>query len=106
MRAPSAETLMRSRYTAYTLDLETYLLNTWHPKTRPASLNLTDFDRHIFWLGLQVKQSKTISEHEATVEFIARFKDNSQHGKAERMHEISQFLRLENTWFYVQALPN
>ena len=104
--APTAEALMRSRYTAYTLDLEAYLLNTWHPETRPASLNLTTFDRHIFWLGLQVKQFKTISENEATVEFIARFKDNSQNGKAERMREISQFLRIENAWFYVKALPN
>lgn len=97
---------MRSRYTAYTLDLETYLLSTWHPETRPSSLDLTDFDRHIFWLGLQIKQCKTISENEATVEFVARFKDNSQNGKAERMHEISKFLRVENTWFYVCALTN
>lgn len=104
--APSAQALMRSRYSAYTLALETYLLNTWHPETRPSSLNLTTFDRHIFWLGLQIKQCKTISENEATVEFIARFKDNAQHGKAERLHEISQFLRLENTWFYVRALEN
>ena len=39
-RAPDAQILMRSRYTAYTLNLETYLLKTWHPQTRPASIDL------------------------------------------------------------------
>ena len=38
--APTSEALMRSRYTAYTLALEPYLLATWHPDTRPAALNL------------------------------------------------------------------
>src|SRR5687767_1109085 len=34
---PTAEALMRSRYTAYTLKNEPYLLATWHPSTRPAT---------------------------------------------------------------------
>ena len=36
--AASAETLMRSRYSAYVLKLEDYLLATWHPDTRPRQL--------------------------------------------------------------------
>ncbi|MEO6421854.1 MAG: YchJ family metal-binding protein, partial [Candidatus Nitrotoga sp.] len=49
--APSAESLMRSRYVAYTLGCEDYLLVTWHPTTRPATLDL--FDKiETKWLGL------------------------------------------------------
>mgnify|MGYP006213875899 CR=1 FL=1 len=39
--APTAEALMRSRYSAHVLGLESYLQDTWHPRTRPADL---DFD--------------------------------------------------------------
>ena len=102
--APTAELLMRSRYTAYTLSLEPYLLTTWHPETRPTSLNLTENDRHILWLGLQIKATEQLNDTEATVTFVARFKDNAQQGKAERMLEKSHFIRLNEQWFYHQAL--
>ena len=102
--APTAELLMRSRYTAYTLSLEPYLLTTWHPETRPTSLNLTENDRHILWLGLQIKATEQLNDTEATVTFVARFKDNAQQGKAERMLEKSHFIRLNGQWFYHQAL--
>ena len=98
--APTAEALMRSRYTAYVLKLEDYLLKTWYPDTRPQALNLAE-DTAIKWLGLQVKRAETISENSATVEFVARYKIG---GKAERMHEISQFLRIGNDWYYLSGL--
>ena len=91
---------MRSRYTAYALGLEDYLLKTWHPDTRPQSLNLAE-DATIKWLGLQVKRAETRSEDTATVEFVARYKIS---GKAERMHEISQFQRIGNDWYYLSGL--
>jgi SEC-C motif-containing protein len=100
--APSAEALMRSRYTAYVLGLEEYLLQTWHPDTRPLTLNLNE-EPAIKWLGLQVKQVES-SESTATVNFVARYKIN---GKAERLCELSQFIRLENRWYYlVGTAPN
>lgn len=89
---------MRSRYTAYALGLEPYLLQTWHPDTRPLTLNLSE-DQAIKWLGLQVKQVTT-SETAATVNFIARYKVS---GKAERLHELSQFVRIENAWYYLHG---
>ena len=89
---------MRSRYTAYTLGLEPYLLQTWHPDTRPLTLNLSK-DQAIKWLGLQVKQV-TSSENTATVKFVARYKIG---GKAERLHELSQFVRIENAWYYLRG---
>jgi SEC-C motif-containing protein len=96
--APTAETLMRSRYTAYVLGLEDYLLQTWHPDTRPDALHLNQ-DTAIKWIGLQVKHTET-HELTATVHFTARYKVG---GKAERLHELSQFVLLESRWFYLSG---
>ena len=90
---------MRSRYTAYVLGLEAYLLKTWHVDTRPAALNLSD-DMNTKWLGLQVKRAENTSETTAIVEFVARYKIG---GKAERLHEISQFVWVEGCWYYLAA---
>jgi SEC-C motif domain protein len=97
--APSAEALMRSRYTAYVFGLEDYLLATWHVNTRPVSLHLTD-DKHTKWIGLQVKDCQTLTESSATVEFIARYKMN---GKSERLHEVSLFEKIDQKWVYVNG---
>ena len=53
-----AEALMRSRYTAYVLNIEDYLLATWHPRTRPPSLSLAESRRR--WLGLVRAMPRTI----------------------------------------------
>ena len=95
--APAAEALMRSRYTAYVLGLEDYLLKTWAAETRPAALNLSD-ETQTKWLGLQVKRAENTSEKTATVEFVARYKIG---GKAQRLHEISQFMLVEGCWYYL-----
>jgi SEC-C motif-containing protein len=95
--APNAEKLMRSRYSAYVLGLEDYLLNTWHPNTRPKHLNLAN-DR-TKWLGLEVIRFEP-NDDQAIVEFIASYKDN---GKAERLHETSQFRRIAGRWYYVDG---
>lgn len=94
--AADAETLMRSRYSAYVLKLESYLLATWHPGTRPAILDLAQDITQ--WLSLEVKQSIAQSTETATVEFIARYKIN---GRAQRLHEVSRFVREDGRWFYV-----
>lgn len=90
---------MCSRYTAYVLGLENYLLQTWHPDTRPASLNLAE-DSTTKWLGLQIKHVENTDKETATVEFVARYKIT---GKAERLHEISQFVRVEGCWYYLMG---
>lgn len=97
--APTAEVLMRSRYTAYTLNREDYLLTTWHPSTRPASLGLTN-EPPRKWLGLVVKCHEQLSPDHAMVEFIARYKVN---GRAHRLHETSRFVCQARQWFYVDG---
>lgn len=96
--AADAETLMRSRYTAYVLGLEPYLLDTWHPTTRPPSLGIGS-DIPTQWIGLEVKQFRQSGE-EATVEFVARYKIN---GRAYLMNEISRFVFEQGRWFYLDG---
>ena len=96
--APSAQALMRSRYSAYTLLNEDYLLSSWHSSTRPAHLNLAR-EAPSKWLSLEIKHQQQTGEH-AEVEFIARYKVN---GRAYRLHEISRFVRENDHWFYVDG---
>ncbi|MCE1186353.1 MAG: SEC-C domain-containing protein [Rhodocyclales bacterium] len=98
--APTAEALMRSRYTAFTLGREAYLLATWHPSQRPASLDLAAENPPPRWLGLQVKQTLLIDETHAIVEFVARYKIG---GRAHRLHETSRFERVDGHWLYVDG---
>ncbi len=95
--APDAESLMRSRYSAFVLSDVPYLLATWHSSQRPATLEL---DAGAKWLGLQIKQHRTTGQDTAEVEFIARFRVG---GKAIRQHERSRFVREDGRWFYVDG---
>jgi SEC-C motif-containing protein len=97
--APTAEVLMRSRYAAYTLRNEAYLLATWYPSTRPASLNL-DEPPSPKWIGLQVLRHELQDDSHAIVEFVARYKIN---GRAIKLHETSRFLREHGQWFYLDG---
>ena len=97
--APTAKALMRSRYTAYTLRREDYLLKTWHPSTRPAALALAE-DAPTKWLGLEVKRHDQLDADHALVEFVARYKVQ---GRAHRLHETSRFVREHGCWLYVDG---
>jgi SEC-C motif-containing protein len=98
--AATAEQLMRSRYSAYVLKREDYLLATWHGSTRPAHLKLATQQPSPTWLGLTVKHYEATGD-EAVVEFVARLRYGG--GKAQRMHEISRFVREDGRWFYVDG---
>ena len=97
--AVNAEALMRSRYCAYALGLEPYLLATWHASTRPAELNLAE-DGGTKWLGLNIKNHQAIDSTHATVEFIARYRIA---GRGYRLYEISRFVCENGHWFYVDG---
>ena len=93
--AATAEALMRSRYSAYVLELVEYLLTSWHASTRPPTLEL----QRTKWLGLTVKAFSLMGDT-ARVEFVARYKVQ---GKAHRLHENSRFVRQQGQWFYVDG---
>ena len=98
MSAPDAEALMRSRYSAFVLDLRDYLLATWHPSTRPAALPAPE--PGLRWLGLQVRNHRITGLDQAEVEFVARSKLG---GRAQRLHETSRFVCADGRWFYVDG---
>ena len=97
LQAPDAQALMRSRYSAYGLELADYLLATWHVSTRPARL---DFEPGLRWLGLQLRDCQTNDAQHATVDFVARSK---LAGRAQRLHELSRFVCDQGRWFYLDG---
>ncbi|MHB1590423.1 MAG: YchJ family protein [Sulfuricella sp.] len=98
--APTADALMRSRYTAYTLAQEPHLLATWHPSTRPPTTLDLNAGPQPKWLGLQLKCHRQTDETHAEVEFVARYKIG---GRAFRLHETSRFVREEGQWYYLDG---
>ena len=87
---------MRSRYGAFVLARADYLLATWHSSQRPATI---EFDPGVKWLGLEVRQHRTLDATHAEVEFIARQK--SPGSPALRLHERSRFLYEGGRWYYL-----
>lgn len=90
---------MRSRYTAYTLGREDYLLATWHVSTRPFALGLGQ-GAPAKWLGLEIKRHAQQDDAHAIVEFVARHKVQ---GRAHRLHETSRFVQEAGRWFYLDG---
>ncbi|MFF4285458.1 YchJ family protein [Streptomyces sp. NPDC001739] len=100
--APTAERLMRSRYSAFAVGDTGYLLRTWHPSTRPAALDLEPAQR---WTRLEILGATGGSAFhtEGTVEFRAHY---TLHGHADSQHEHSRFVRQDGAWVYLDALPD
>jgi SEC-C motif-containing protein len=103
--APTAEALMRARYSAYVLYDNAFIAATWHARTREAGMQAIGDEsdnrdgRDTRWLGLDVR-SRVPSGDTASVEFVARYK---QGGRAHRLHEISRFVREAGLWWYVDG---
>lgn len=96
--ATTAEALMRSRYSAYVRGARDYLLASWHPSTRPPTLEL---DENVRWLGLSVKRHEEGAPDAAVVEFVARYRIGG--GSAVRLHEASRFVREDGRWYYLDG---
>lgn len=88
---------MRSRYTAFVLRDEPYLLATWAPEERPAAL---DLDEDVRWLRLDVldRVGGGPFDDTGTVEFEARYRQGGERGV---QHERSWFERRAGVWTYV-----
>jgi len=96
--AETPEALMRSRYSAYVLGEQTYLLDTWHPSTRPESIDTAAGPR---WLRLEIRSTGGgPADDEGTVEFVAHYLEGEHHG---RLHELSRFRREEGRWYYLDG---
>ncbi|PWV99182.1 SEC-C motif-containing protein [Hoeflea marina] len=102
--APTAEALMRSRYTAYaTGDLD-------HIERTCAGPAAAGFDRAELaasqlgteWLGLEIRAIRRGSDadSEGTVSFVARYRHAGRDGAVE---ETSRFVRIDGSWCYAEA---
>ncbi|WP_136056334.1 YchJ family metal-binding protein [Microbacterium sp. K24] len=97
--APTAERLMRSRFTAFTLEDAEHLLRTWHPTTRPDSL---DFDPGLSWRRLLIidRVAGGPFDDEGVVEFEAFWRQGAERGS---LHERSRFVREDRRWYYLDG---
>ncbi len=96
--APTPETLMRSRYSAFALEKADYILATWHSSTRPQRIEFTPGLEE--WLQLKVIAGREQGD-EGEVEFIARSRVG---GRSHEMHETSRFVREGGRWLYVSGV--
>jgi SEC-C motif-containing protein len=97
--AATAEQLMRSRFSAFAVGDAGYLLKSWHPATRPTSI---DFPPDLRWRRLEILGAVDggPSDRKGTVEFRAHY---VQGGRAGELHEISRFVRQDGAWVYVEG---
>jgi len=95
--APTAEALMRARYSAFAVGDLGYLLRTWHPAGRPPALSL---DPAIEWTRLAVLQTQDggLFDAAGTVQFRAVY---VRAGKRGVLAETSRFVREDGLWRYV-----
>jgi len=98
--ATTAEQLMRSRYSAYVVQDEAYLLRSWSPANRPRRV---PFDDDLRWTGLEIlgRTGGSAFHTKGTVEFCARFEREGQPGE---QRENSAFLRVDGAWVYDRAV--
>lgn len=98
-KAATAEALMRSRYSAFALADEAYLLRTWHRSTRPRRIG---FDPNREWTRLEIIGTGAggLLHAEGTVEFRAHYEDAGTPGA---QHENSRFVRVDGQWVYLDG---
>ena len=98
--APTAEALMRSRYSAFALGDVDYLRHSWHASTRPGDLSL---DAETRWLRLEIVRTRAGGpfDREGEVEFRAIARDPD--GRFV-LHEVSRFTRVDGVWQYLDGV--
>ena len=91
---------MRSRYSAFAVGDTAYLLSTWHPRNRPAELEL---DPDLQWRRLDILATSGGGplDTEGTVEFRAHYRQDGERGS---QHELSRFVRDAGQWLYVDGV--
>ena len=91
---------MRSRFSAFALGDEDYLLRSWAPATRPREVGLDPGTR---WTVLEVVGTARggLLDSDGEVEFVAHYRADGKRGE---MRERSRFVRSDGAWVYLEAL--
>jgi SEC-C motif-containing protein len=99
--APTAQALMRSRYTAYVRGEIDYLISTHDASTRDnVDRAATEaWSRDTEWQGIEILEARETGDT-GIVEFIAR---GSTKGRAFAQRERSRFVKRDGAWFYVDG---
>lgn len=102
--APTAESLMRSRYSAYILDKKQYTYRTWDENTRPTLKQLRE-GRSQKFIKLEIINTTkgNTNDETGTVEFIASY-IMSPSNEIQKYHENGTFIQLKNRWYYVKSI--
>ncbi len=97
--APTADALMRSRYSAYILNKAVYLYRSWSAQTRPSKKSLKKA-KPLDWLGLEIIHTErgNLLDDSGIVEFIANYQNGD---RVAQLHEVSRFVRENGHWVYV-----
>lgn len=105
-QAGTAEALLRARYTAHAVTAVDYIIDTTHPDSR------NDVDREATrrwaerseWLGLEVRSAEKGGADDRTgrIEFVANYRDAQ--GRRQAHHELAEFERLEDKWYFKDAV--
>jgi len=102
--AKTAEALMRSRYSAFSLGAIDYLIQTTAPEKRfPDDAELLQEQcKATIWTGLDILGATrgSAQDQTGTVEFEAHFESGEQHGT---LREHSNFRRDNDRWYYVDG---
>lgn len=105
-KAPTAVSLMRARYSAYTKGNIDFIVDTTHPDHR-ADMDveeITNWSKKSNWLGLEIVDAVDgeKEDSEGVVEFKAKFEIS---GQPLVHHERSDFTKVDGSWFFVDGQP-
>jgi SEC-C motif-containing protein len=100
-RPPTAEALLRARYSAFATHEVDFIVDTIHPSKRkdadaPA---LRKWSHESEWLGLEIVSTRNGREADSTgeVEFVASYKAD---GEELEHHERGEFRREGGSWYF------
>ncbi|MFV0428296.1 MAG: YchJ family protein [Arachnia sp.] len=97
----TAQALLRSRFQAFHQGDAQWLLQSWHPSTRPDDVDLSD---NPTWRGLQILDvvGGGTTDEQGIVEFRATYLRPT--GGVDVLRERSRFVRDDGRWYYLEAL--
>ncbi len=97
--APTAEALMRSRFSSFAIPNGEYLMETTLPAKRKfhTKKDLQEWGEINEWTKLEIVKTPTPDQ----VEFKAWYKDED--GRLQLHHEHSLFKKLNERWYYVSG---
>ena len=100
-KAPTAQALMRSRYSAFVKNKIKYIASTHVPGTKDFdAAEAAKWAENSIWKGLEIVKTNLGQEEDKSgvVEFKAFYSDQKENDFIH--HEIAKFKKQDDTWFY------